>query len=102
MKWYHDPALREGLGPKPLYKMYYVYLLIDDKNKKYIGYSHDLKRRYTEHLQNKVYTTKRMNQPRLFYYEAYKNKSEAKLRETKLKQYGSAYVGLLKRLKLTK
>lgn len=70
MKRYHGglhPALREGLGPKPI--MYYTYILKDDNNKLYIGYSSNLKRRITEHLQNKVYTTKRMKNLKLLYYE---------------------------------
>ena len=41
-----------------------------------------------------------MKQPRLFYYEAYKDEERAKIRERKLKQYGSAYQGLLKRLNI--
>ncbi len=80
--------------------MHYVYLLIDKSRKKYIGYSSDLRRRIKEHLNNKVYTSKRMDKPRLFYYEAYSNKEAAKEREKRLKQYGSSYQGLLKRLGL--
>lgn len=80
--------------------MYYVYLLVDKDNKKYIGFSSNLRRRIKEHLKAKVYTTKRMNKPELFYYEAYTSKEEAVEREQKLKQYGSSYQGLLKRLKL--
>lgn len=79
--------------------MYYVYLLKDARDKVYIGYSGDLKRRIKEHLQEKVYTTKRMKEPKLFYYEAYSDKYSAKNREKKLKQYGSSYHGLVKRLK---
>ncbi|MCX6740674.1 MAG: GIY-YIG nuclease family protein [Candidatus Parcubacteria bacterium] len=78
--------------------MYYVYLLKDEANKLYAGYSGDLRRRLKEHLQNKVYTTKRMKNPKLFYYEAYFDDDLAKEREKKLKQYGSSYHGLLKRL----
>ena len=80
--------------------MYYVYILKDVNNKLYIGYSSDLKRRLREHLQQKVYTTKRMHNPELIYYEAYKTEESAKIRERKLKQFGSAYKGLVKRLDL--
>jgi putative endonuclease len=80
--------------------VYYVYLLIDKGKKKYIGYSSNLRRRVKEHFKNKVYTSKRMNQLKLFYYEAYSDEEAAKERERKLKQYGSSYQGLLKRLKL--
>ncbi|OGH10455.1 MAG: hypothetical protein A2857_00070 [Candidatus Levybacteria bacterium RIFCSPHIGHO2_01_FULL_36_15] len=65
--------------------MYYVYLLRDINSKLYIGYSSDLKRRLKEHLQQKVYTTKRMTKPDLIYYEAYSNEDSAKIRERKLK-----------------
>jgi len=78
--------------------MFYVYLLKDDNNKLYVGYSEDLKRRIKEHLNSKVYTTKKMKNQKLFYYEAYLNEELAKERERKLKQYGSSYHGLIKRL----
>ena len=80
--------------------MYYVYLLIDNNGKKYIGYSADLKRRMQEHKLGKVYTTKRMDRPTLLYYEAYTDLESAKERERKLKQFGSSYKGLIKRLNL--
>ena len=82
--------------------MYYVYLLEDSEGKLYVGYSADLKRRLREHQQRKAYTTRRMQNPKLIYYEAYTTDVEAKLRERKLKEYGSSYHGLLKRLKLLK
>ena len=82
--------------------MYYVYLLQDIKGKLYTGYSSNLKRRIREHNQKKTYTTKRMHNPKLIYYEAYLGEIEAKEREIKLKQYGSSYHGLIKRLKLIK
>jgi len=80
--------------------MYFVYLQVDKQNKIYIGYTSDLDRRTSEHYAGKVYTTSRMDEPRLFYYEAYLDEAAAKLRERKLKQYGSSYHGLLKRLNL--
>ena len=79
--------------------MFYVYLLRDRSGKLYVGYSGDLKRRVAEHLQGKVYTSSRMHSPKLVYYEAYTTEAAAKVRERKLKQYGSAYQGLLKRFK---
>jgi putative endonuclease len=66
----------------------------------YIGYTEDIQRRLNEHNQGKVYTTYRLGSPKLIYYEAYNEESEAKEREKKLKQFGSSYTGLLKRLKL--
>lgn len=82
--------------------MYYVYILQDKNKKLYIGFSADLKRRLREHLHKKVYTTKRMYMPKLIYYEAYTKEEPAKEREMKLKQFGSSYAGLVKRLKLIK
>jgi putative endonuclease len=78
--------------------MYYIYILKDIKNKLYIGYSSNLKRRIQEHNAGKVYTTKRMNEPKLIYYEAYAFEILAKTRERKLKQFGSSYKGLIKRI----
>lgn len=78
--------------------MYYVYLLQDINKKLYIGYSSNLKKRIQDHNRKKVYTTSRMDEPKLIYYEAYINEDQAKTREKKLKQFGSSYKGLLKRI----
>ena len=80
--------------------MYYVYIPRGDNKKIYVGYSSDLKRRLSEHMSGKVYTTRRLSNPKLIYYEAYSSEVKAKEREKKLKQYGSSYQGLLKRLGL--
>ncbi len=80
--------------------MYYVYVLKNENNQLYIGYSDDLKRRLAEHKSQKVKTTKRLGFSELIYYEAYNNEALAKTRERKLKQFGSSYSGLLKRLDL--
>ncbi len=78
--------------------MFYVYLLKDLNNKIYIGYSGNLRKRILEHKKGKVYTTKRMEKPDLFYYEAYNSELAAKTREKKLKQFGSSYKDLVKRI----
>ncbi|MFA5990728.1 MAG: GIY-YIG nuclease family protein [Candidatus Doudnabacteria bacterium] len=80
--------------------MYYVYLLKNENGQFYIGYSNDLKRRLAEHKAEKVKTTKRLGFSELVYYEAYTDESSAKNREQKLKQFGSSYSGLIKRLNL--
>ncbi len=82
--------------------MYYVYLLRTEHEtmKFYIGYTEDITRRLDEHAHGKVFTTQRLKNPQLAYYEAYTEEREAKERERKLKQFGSSYVGLLKRLGL--
>ena len=80
--------------------MYYIYLLRSVEGKLYVGYTQNLRRRISEHQAGKVYTSKRMGKTHLIYYEAYLDKQSAREREKKLKQYGSSYHGLLKRLKL--
>jgi predicted GIY-YIG superfamily endonuclease len=93
-----SPAVREQRDPKP--HMYYTYILVDDSQRVYIGYSGDLKKRIHSHLNGDVKTTYKFENPKLFYYEAYISKQQARVRELKLKQYGSSYSGLLKRLGL--
>jgi len=80
--------------------MYYVYILQDLNLRLYIGYSHDLKRRIKEHYNKTVFTTKKMDEPKLIYYEAYNDEEMAKTREKKLKQFGSSYQGLIKRIRI--
>lgn len=81
--------------------MFYVYLLKSDTDTGfYIGFSSDLRRRYQEHVMGKVDSTKHRRPLALIYYEAYSTQMAARDREEKLKQFGSAYVGLLKRLSL--
>jgi len=94
-----SPSRRAG---SKTFHMYYVYLLRDGNRKLYIGYSSNLRRRMSEHIRSNVYTSRRMNNPELVYYEAYISEHEAKLRERKLKQFGSSYKGLIKRLNLIK
>ena len=62
--------------------MHYTYVLWDEKNKKfYIGYTSDLKRRLSEHQDNKNHTTSRMDKPRLIFYEGFVSKEDALRRE---------------------
>ena len=82
--------------------MYYVYLLSDNSDKIYIGFSSNLKRRLLEHKQGKSYWTRRLLNPHLIYYEAYKDLELAKAREKKLKKRGSSYQGLIKRIRSNK
>ena len=81
--------------------MYYVYLLQSQKDKGfYIGYSSDLRLRLIEHQKGEVKSTRHRRPLELIYYEAYNNISLAEERERQLKNFGSAYYALLKRLKL--
>ncbi len=80
--------------------MFYVYILQSEKdNKLYIGYSSDLRRRYAEHQRGKVTSTKHRRPLTLIYYEAYKDQIDAQTREKKLKQFGSVYKVLMRRIK---
>ncbi len=81
--------------------MYYVYLLKSFKdNGLYIGYIHDLRRRFQEHTDGEVDSTMHRRPLILLYYEAYEICEQAQERERKLKKFGSAYAALLKRLKI--
>ena len=71
--------------------MYYVYV-IKREDKPYIGYTKDLKRRFTEH--SKSYPCE------MIYYEAYMSEELARSRELQLKDYGSSWASLKKRLGL--
>ena len=64
----------------------------------YIGFSSDIERRRLEHLNGLVDSTKNRRPIRMIYYEAYEIEALARERERKLKEFGSAYTGLLKRL----
>jgi len=72
----------------PLLFMYYVYLLELNrpKDRYYIGYSSDLKRRISEHQRGLVDSTKHYLPVKLFYYEAYANENLARTRELSLKK----------------
>ncbi|MBC7350666.1 MAG: GIY-YIG nuclease family protein [Candidatus Aminicenantes bacterium] len=71
--------------------MYYVYVLRYAKDRLYIGYSSDLRRRFREHSLSK-------ENCELLYYEAYVDKKTAIDRERQLKQYGGSWRSLKKRL----
>lgn len=68
--------------------MYYVYLLISDKdNKFYTGYTKNLKLRFEQHNSGLVESTKNRRPLRLIYYEACLNQQDATHREKYLKTY---------------
>ncbi|MEK7071455.1 MAG: GIY-YIG nuclease family protein, partial [Patescibacteria group bacterium] len=65
-----------------LFSMYYVYILKSKKdNLLYIGYSTDLKKRFSEHQNGNVRSTKPRRPFELIFYEAYKSSKDAKRRE---------------------
>lgn len=65
--------------------MHYVYVLMGAKDRLYIGRSNNLKRRFEEHQNGKVWTTKRMLPVKLIFYESFIEKSDAVRREGYLK-----------------
>ena len=69
--------------------MYYVYILRSKKdNSLYIGFSLNLRQRFRKHNQGKAISTKNKRPYELIYYEAYKNRKDAKGREKFLKSGG--------------
>lgn len=81
--------------------MYYVYLLLSQKdNGFYIGCCSDIFVRVSTHNKGYVESTRNRLPMELIYFEAYNDKAKAFERERKLKDFGSSYSGLLKRLGL--
>lgn len=79
--------------------MYYLYVLKGRMQRKlYIGSTRDLRKRLTEHARKQSPYTSKANDWQLIYYEAYKDREDARERERMLKNFGSAYGHLKKRL----
>ncbi len=63
-------------------KMYFTYILWSKQSKKfYIGFTADLIRRVDEHKRGCVYSTQRVINPELVFYEAFLSESDARRRE---------------------
>ena len=79
--------------------MYYIYVLQRSKdNNFYVGFTQDLKQRFEEHKNGRVYSTKNRRPIKLVYYEACIDRNDAINREKHLKtHYGKMYIK--KRLK---
>ena len=77
--------------------MYYVYLIVNERGDKYIGYTSDLKDRLNRHNKGEVRST-RGHEWKLVYYEAYRSKSDAIRREKALKD-GRAKYWLMERVR---
>ncbi len=79
--------------------MHYVYLLKSElDNGFYIGRTDAFERRMAEHRNGGVDSTRHRRPLSLIYFECYNDPARANEREIKLKQFGSAYTALLKRL----
>jgi len=74
--------------------MWYVYVLQSEKDRKfYTGVTSDLRRRFLEHQQGKVFSTKNRRPLKLIYYEACINREDAERREKYLKTaWGKRYI----------
>lgn len=79
--------------------MYYVYVLqsISDEQL-YIGFTNDLRRRFSKHQSKKSRSTKSRAPFELIYYEAYADWHDAHDREQNLKLRGNARRQLLVRI----
>lgn len=79
--------------------MYYVYLLRSKKDKQaYLGSTNDLRRRFSQHNDGKVPSTKYRIPFELVYYEAYRSERDARVREHNLKLRANALSQLRRRI----
>ena|SRR3989338_4948830 len=79
--------------------MWYLYILKSIKDSKlYIGSTSDVNHRLGQHNKGLVTSTKHRRPWVLIYFEAYLTEHPARLRESKLKQFGAAYQELKKRV----
>ena len=63
-------------------QFYYVYILLSKKDDKfYIGFTTDLKKRFTQHQEGKNLATAPRRPFELIFYEAYRNKYDALRRQ---------------------
>ena len=77
--------------------MTYVYFIINDIGKFYIGSTNDLRMRLKKHNSGQV-TSTRGQKWRLVYYEAYLEEHDARVREQKLKYHANGVIQLKKRM----
>ena len=79
--------------------MYYIYLIRSENlDQFYIGQTDDLRRRVEQHQNGESRWTKRADDWRLVYYEAYTSRKLAIIRERKLKNHARGYQELVKRV----
>ena len=80
--------------------MWYIYLLRSKKDSTlYLGYTNNLKRRFVEHNSKKNLSTKHKAPFELIYYESYRAQSDAKRRESMLKDHAQSYTALKQRIR---
>jgi putative endonuclease len=82
--------------------MFYTYILKSKKDEHlYIGSTNDFKRRFKEHNDGFVRSTKYRRPFEVIYYEAYKSEKDARKREQNLKLRSKAFAQLKKRIEDT-
>jgi len=78
---------------------FHVYLLRSKKdNSFYIGFAENLKERMEKHNQGMVQSTKNIRPMELIYFESYKSKEDALIREKRLKHFAKGFSSLKSRL----
>ena len=79
--------------------MFFIYLLKSKlDNSSYIGFTENLKERMEKHNQGMVQSTRNLRPMELIYFEGYKSKRDALIREKRLKQFKKGYASLKRRL----
>ena len=76
--------------------MYYVYVIANELNNTYVGYTSNLEERLKKH---KISGSTKGHDWHYVYYEAYKDKKDAVLREQRLKDHGQSIRQLKNRIK---
>ena len=69
--------------------MYYVYIIVNEEGKTYIGYTGNLEKRLKSHNAGETQSTKG-HKWQYAYYEAFADKKDAVLREKRLKDHGQS------------
>lgn len=79
--------------------MFYIYILKSQKDQKlYIGFTSNLQERLRAHNLGQSKTTKIRIPFDLIYYEVYRSKKDAIIRENKLKKFKNSYQRLKERI----
>lgn len=82
--------------------MFHTYILKSKKdNSFYIGFAPDLKKRISKHHLGQVKSTKNLRPVELIYYEAYKAKEDALIREKQLKRFVKGFSQLKGRIRFS-
>lgn len=69
--------------------MYYVYMLLTERNTLYCGYTDNVEKRFKKHLSGEGAKYTRANKPLKILYKAeFENKSEAMKEEVRIKKLG--------------